>query len=91
MIKHFDVMTRCMDDCDYPALMAIETACSKDVDSAEAEYAAAYEVYKKAKSDYEADKSNLNLSKKNWAEVEKLRAQLIYQEKYAVYCDFFSH
>lgn len=91
MIKHTEVFDRCFEDGDYPAVMLIEEICRDDVEGSEKEYFAAYENYKTAKAAYDADQSILNLHKKNWAEVEKLRAKFAYQEKYAIYCDFMNN
>lgn len=85
MLTYTEVFNRCGD---YPAFMTVQDLCSKDVDDAEAEYVAAYNCYKKAKATYDADQSKDNLSKKNWAEVVSLRAQLEYMEKFALYYDF---
>lgn len=81
MIKHVDVMNRCLSDNDYPALMAVETACDKDVDAALDEYNQAVDVYgiesEKARSNgtaglnYAADKAYIEMCRKYVAYLEK--------------------
>lgn len=91
MVTYDEVFNRCMDDNDYPAIMTVESLCSKDLEVSDNEYLTAYEVYKNAKAEYETEKSKGNLSKKNWAQVTMLRAKINYLVKFAIYCDFMNN
>ena len=91
MTTHSEFFNRASDAHDIAAIWTVEDLCSKDLDAADDEYKAACINYQKAKVAYDLDKSEVNLSKKNWATVEKLRAETNYYEKYAVYSDFMNN
>ena len=91
MTTHREFFNRAPDSYDFEAIWTVEDLCSKDLDAADDEYKAACDNYQKAKVAYDFDKSNVNLSKKNWATVEKLRVEINYYEKYAVHCDFMNN